>query len=583
VETNDDGILRAAFSLFDIMKKSIHVHQLFYCTKRTTWMEIYAFIYRCFFSKDYQLLIRPDLLSLLIQDKFFPLLNQLIDEYPTHSLQLGFITTKSASHIQLINAIKTRINVNIVRDQELLSKDAFTSQIQNMFHQCTIVTSRLSGLGKSQFIEKESHRLGKQLIKFPIGGDIKADEIADRLQSLGSQSLRTSILHLDIGYVDDVHDLNELLYCLTIFRSFCFGQLAIHVPIETPIYIEIASSPFITINERLILCQHLKPVYLDRINWDDLSCDRPTIQFVAKYLNAIDAGGIANKNINMEDTEIIDRALCLKLIQNHFLQGKNLEFVTWTQLSIFIAVFYSLFNGFSICGYFLVESLTQPQLRLDILQALLRSSDQFTSVSVETVRKQQRTSLIDDPETHQPILTDSIVRWENTQPFTLVFTATHDPLFVYKTVLDVPQSLRNCFNDFQQAISQRSKRTVKNAAPNHTDDNVLLDYNKLTHVEFFQKLASLSHKYFNKAVCIKCFKQYPYNTQKCTQCNMDDSIHQPATLETSDIVVFQTKIATLLEAEYVLTPDNYVKMLLIYMRIQSGLPVLIMGETGKIF
>jgi ribosomal protein L40E len=202
---------------------------------------------------------------------------------------------------------------------------------------------------------------------------------------------------------------------------------------------------------------------------------------------------------------------------------------------------------------------------------------------VETVRKQQRTSLIDDPETHQPILTDSIVRWENTQPFTLVFTATHDPLFVYKTVLDVPQSLRNCFNDFQQAISQRSKRTVKNAAPNHTDDNVLLDYNKLTHVEFFQKLASLSHKYFNKAVCIKCFKQYPYNTQKCTQCNMDDSIHQPATLETSDIVVFQTKIATLLEAEYVLTPDNYVKMLLIYMRIQSGLPVLIMGETGKIF
>ncbi|CAF2792787.1 unnamed protein product [Rotaria sp. Silwood2] len=583
VETIDDGILRAAFSLFDMVKKPIHAHQLFYCAKRTTWMEIRAFIYRCFFSKKYQVLIRPDLLPLLIQDKFLPLLNNLIEDYPTRPFRLGIITTKTASHIQLINAIKTRININILHDQKLLCKDDLTSQIQNLLHQCTIVTSRLSGSGKSQFIEKESHRLGKQLIKFPIGGDIKADEIADRLRILHDKSLKTSILHLDIGHVENVYDLDELLYCLTLFRSFCFGQSAVHVPSETLFYIELASSPYIKINERLLLCQYLKPVYLNEVNWDELDCNSPRIQFVAKYLNAIDTSTITKENIKLDDEKVIDRTTCMTLIQKHFLQNKNLEFVTWTQLCVFMSVFYSLFNGFSICGYFLVEFVDQPQLRLDILQALLRSSNQFTSVSVEKVRQQQRASLIDDPETHQPELTDAIVRWENTQPFTLVFTATHDPLFVYKTINDIPQSLRNYFNDFQQIVSQRTTQKAKSTITplNNTVDNILSDYNKLSHVELFQKLASLSYKYFNKAVCIKCFKQYPYKTQQCTQCHTNENILRPETLDNCDVLVFQTKIANLLEAEYVLTPDNYVKMLLIYMRIQSGLPVLIMGETGK--
>ncbi|CAF3429598.1 unnamed protein product, partial [Rotaria sp. Silwood2] len=582
VETTDEGILRAAFSLFDMIKKSIHAHQLFYCTKQTTWMEIRAFVYRCFFSHKYQILIRPDLLPLIIQDKFLPLLNNLIEDHPIHSFQLGIITTRTASHIQLVNAIKTRININIVHDQKLLSKDDLTSQVQNMIHQCTIVTSRLSGLGKSQFIKKESIHLNKQLIKFPIGGDIKADEIANRLGILYDKSLRTSILHLDIGHIENINDLDELLYCLILFRSFCFGQSAAHVPIETLIYIELASSPYINIDQRLILCQYLPSIYLNEVNWDELDCNRPMIQFVANNLHAINTGTITKENITLDDKKQIDRAVCRALIQKHFIQGKNLEFITWTQLSVFIAVFYSLFKGFSICGYFLVEVSNQPQLRLDILQALLRSSDQFTSVSVEKVRIQQRASLRQDSEVQQPELTDAIVRWENTQPFTLVFTATHDPLFVYKTTHDIPESLRNYFNDFQQVVSQQSTRKTadNNALFNPTVDDLLFDYNKFSHVEFFHKLASLSRKYFNKAICTKCFKQYEYKTQQCTYCHTNESIVKPATFDNCDVLVFQTNIATLLEAEYVLTPDNYVKMLLIYMRIQSGLPVLIMGETG---
>jgi hypothetical protein len=52
-------------------------------------------------------------------------------------------------------------------------------------------------------------------------------------------------------------------------------------------------------------------------------------------------------------------------------------------------------------------------------------------------------------------------------------------------------------------------------------------------------------------------------------------------MNTVDIDKFQEFIAEKIRLEYVLTPDNYLKMLLIYLRVQSGLPVLIMGETGN--
>lgn len=564
------------------MHKPIHAHQLFYCTRKTSWMEIRAFVYRCFFSKKYQILIRPDLLPLIIQDKFLPLFKNLMEQNPTYSLRLGIITTKASSHIQLINAINLQIKITIIPDHELLNKDAMITQTKNMLHGCTIVTSRLSGLGKSTFVNNESRRLDKQHIKFPICSDIKPDEIANRLQVLHDRLLQTSILHIDIGPVEDLYALDEIIYCLIIFRTFRFGQSAVCLPSDTDIYIEIASSPDVTINQNLVLCQYVKSHNLNEINWNELEYERQRIQFVVKYLNAIETGNVIKQNIalNENNNKIIDQATCIKLIQTYFLRGKNAEFITWTQLSVFIEVFYSLFIGFSNCGFFLVESLNQAQLRVDILQALLRSSDQFTSVSVEKVRKRQRDSLLNDQQNQTLEISDAIVRWETTQPFTLVFTATHDPLFVYKTINDMPESLRNQFNDLQQVVSQR-RTPNKSTTVDYEHNNIFSDYNKLSHVELFQKLASLSYKYYNKAVCTKCFKQYPHETQQCLSCHTSESVLRPKTVDYNDVLVFQTAIATILETDYVLTPDNYVKMLLIYMRVQSGLPVLIMGETGK--
>jgi hypothetical protein len=188
---------------------------------------------------------------------------------------------------------------------------------------------------------------------------------------------------------------------------------------------------------------------------------------------------------------------------------------------------------------------------------------------VEDVRKNQRSV-----HTNEVInsFSDAIVRWDKTQPFTLVFSATDDPIFVYKQPKDAPPSLIQALQLHYEAVTGKK---------NHQLDEILPDHSRFSHTQFFLKLASLSKKYFNKAICTICYRQYEYEQIQCSYCETEDILDRPSLACSEDIEIFQRSIAEKIRSEYVLTPDNYIKMLLIYLRVQSGLPVLIMGETGN--
>ncbi|CAF0841320.1 unnamed protein product [Didymodactylos carnosus] len=586
IETTNDGILRAILSLFHLTDNQPQVNQLFYCNVETSWMEIRAFIYRCFYTNDkIHQLIRPERLSPEIQDQFTPLIKSLLVKEPQRLFRMGIITEEAT--VQLVNALKTTQLVKILRDTDLLNQKDLDKKIQSMVENCTVVTSRITGLGKTSYIQQQCQKLGKQLIKFPISGDLSVDNIGKRLLKFSTLFCKSTI-HFGIGSIKNSQLLNEVIYCLCLFRSFCFSQIAVNIPMETPLYFELDSSPFSDLQQNIVLFRCVKPTQFDNAIWNELNFNQPRVQFVANYLQAINDKTILQRDINLENMQNLDGPTCLRLIQNYFLKNKKPEYITWTQFNIFVSVFHTLFTGFSKCGYFLVDCLDQPQLRMDIVQAFLKSSDQFTSISVEAVRQQQR-SVGDN--TLQLEFSDAIVRWDKTQPFTLVFTSTDDPLFVYKTSSDIPKSLVDYFNHFYRTLQATVKApalqaTIKLTAaaasmmPPPEVQNIFPDYSQLSHVQFFLKLASLSKKYFNKSICGKCFRQYPYDTEKCTQCVSKYLLVRPQTLNNDDITLFQTQIAALVESEYVLTPDNYIKMLLIYLRIQSGLPVVIMGETG---
>ena len=607
VETTESGILRAILSLFHLDDGASPVaNQLFYCTQYTSWVEIRAFVYRCFYSQTLHQLIRPELLSIMIQDQFAQLVNKLIAQSPNHFFRLGAIATVSSAQLYVMNSLNSQRNIKIIREQELLTENDLKDTIRKLIaDHCTLVTSRIAGLGKSTFIKNQIRGLKRTLINFPISGDINIDTLAERLRDEKIQSAPSTIaLHINIGPVENVQQLNEFLYCLVLFRCFRLVQTPINVPHDVSIYIELDSSPYLRhLLDEIIIFKYAPRKHIDGIDWDELETASPIIQFVVNYLEAIDNKTISAREINAQTIAFVDKSICISLLKKYFLSNKNAEFITWTQLFIFISVYYTLFSGFSRCGYLTIaDSENLSSLRQDILDSLLNSSTQFTSLSVETVFRNQQA--IHDNEIVR--LGDAIIRWDRCQPFTVIFSAFDDPLFVYKRREDIPTSLLNLFRSYYQAINtQHNDKNVKkrkfptlyrrtNSVKSVEQvtmptveqqlDAFLADPNQLTHEQFFLRLTSLTTRYFaQKSICVTCFKQYDYNDQICTNCPEGSFLLRPdAAGKPEDMEDFHRLIAVKLQSEYVLTADNYLKMLLIYLRVKSNLPVLIMGETGRI-
>ncbi|CAM4892609.1 unnamed protein product [Rotaria socialis] len=620
VSTTDESILRSILSIFELNKMQPKMNHLFYCTPTTSWIEIRAFVYRCFYSKkSLHQLIRPDLLSLSIQDQFTHLIRDLIKSDPERSFHLGIVTTASTDQLQLINGLKVLKIDQTVADHELLDEEKMKNEIEKLIGEnCQMVTSDIVGLGKSTYIRDKIQELKKEYIKITINGNFDADTITERLTKITAKlSSSQAAIHLDIGIMDNVQQFNEFLYCLLMFRAFRSGRMAVTIPADIPIFIEFDSSYSSSrITSKAVVLRYLPKHHIDHIDWNQLKIEnRWSTLFVVQYLKAIQDQTISSQNIQRDTNQLKDLTVeqCITHLKNQFDTGKNNELATWTQLNIYTSIYDTIFSGFSLCGHFMVfifndkdeqksqlriqifddeqEQIQKAQLRIHILQTLLDSSSQFTSLSVRNVRNKQRSLDITDTS-----LSDAIVRWDKTDPFTVVFSDTYDPLFIYKAINDIPESLRIEFqrcNRIERRATQgthtrqdlfrlrRSRLSGLDRQQHNTQTQELLpDYSKLKHEELFLKLASLSKKYYRRPICRKCFKQYESTVKHCQSCPAKDQLYWAHELKTNQMESLIKDIGNNLGTHYVLTPDNYIKMLLIYLRIQSNIPVLIMGETG---
>ncbi|CAF2518706.1 unnamed protein product [Rotaria sp. Silwood2] len=561
IETSIEGRYRAILSLFHHDNSDPAVNQILFCTTETNWIDVRAFFYRCFYSSSnlYQL-IEPERLEFNIQDKCCQLIIKLVENNPSHKFKLSIITTEIQTH--LINAILRMDTAKTVRDNELLNEDDLKKYVKQIVKNCHLVSSTMAGLGKTTFIQNHAQKFNRNLIKFPITGDSSFDQIGERLLLITT----SNAIHFDIGSVENINLLNSILFCLCLFRSYCFSQTVIYLPMNTLFYFELESSPFFKLNQDMFIFRYLESTEIDEFNLNNVRYGETRLLYVTRYLYAIDKKIIKDKEINIISEQSVTNSMCIDLLNKYFIQNKDKKYLSWTQLKIFINVFYHLFNGFSNCGYFRVDALQEPKLRMDIIQTFLNSSNQFTSISVKSVRENQ--VILKNGEQIDDLLNKSIIRWDTTQPFTVVFTHSNDPLFVYRAPKDVPTSLQLYFN----ALSRKNNRWLAKGT-----NDIFTDYNQLDHLDLFFKLVSLSIKYWNKAICKQCFKQYPYQRSTCTECKIP--LRKPKSTDTNDIKQFQKEMAEILEREYVITPDNYIKMLLVWLRISSDVPVIIMGET----
>ena len=383
-ETSIAGRYQAILSLFSQYSHNPAINQILFCTTETNWMDVRAFIYRCIYSPCVlHQLIEPEKLAFHIQDQCCRLIVDFIEHNPSYQFILSIITTDIKA--RLINGILRVDTTKIVRDNELLNEEETKKLVNKLAKNYHLVSSRIAGLGKTTFIQNHAQALKRNLVKFPITGDSNVDQIGERLLSITT----SNAIHFDIGSIDNINLLNSILFCLCLFRSYCFSETIIYLPENTIFYFELESSPVFNLDQDIYIFRYLDTSIIKQFDLNDLIHTDTRLRYVTRYLYAIDKNIIKNKAIDTVDEQIITNGMRMDLVNKYFIQDKDKNYLSWTQLKIFISVFYNLFIGFSKCGYFLADVLPESQLRMDIIQTFLRSTKQFTSMSVKSVREKQ--------------------------------------------------------------------------------------------------------------------------------------------------------------------------------------------------
>ena len=597
VETSEKAIIKGLMTLYLNCENRVPLSsQILICHQSTSLNELVAFAFRCYRSPDSQLfcLIQPERLSFALQDRFSMLFKSLPKEYGYRKFHLGFVTTDMLTH--MVTSLRTKESTKIFKAGELL--DSYVLQVtikeSNMTKNCMSVTSTTTGLGKTAFIKSYAAQRNLNYSKIPISGTINLEELGNRLSNVLLQQDVQHALCFAIGSIEekDKSLLNEVLFSLVVLRSFHFGEDVVEVPDHAHILFEIDSSYFENVREEVEILSYLHNENIEVMNFEAIHYKLPKIQFVSHYLNGIANKSLGTTDLFEEDVEakVLNKQQCLDALKPKFMHDRNEMYATYTQFNIYVNMLYSLFKSFSESGFFSYMTLAQEQnqheknnifmkneviasMRLGLLDGLIIAADQFTSKSVEGVRNCQKESIMKQKEGAKKdvneILNDAIVSWEKTRPFTVTFTSDNAPIFVYKSVNDIPEAVKQSYQHQVEALLAlgRDKMDMK---------NILKEYSQYTQEDLFIELASLTNKLYNRNVCLKCFKKYATTSTDCDTCNIK-------LLENSKFPIgrdFVIKVAQESAKDYALTPDNFIKMLLIFMRAQQRMPIIIMGETG---
>ena len=589
-ERAEKAIIKALVSLYLTYEKSMPLSShLLICHSSTSWNELVAFAFRCFFSPEQKLfcLIQPERLGFALQDQFSTQMKNLNNEYPRNKFHLAFVTTDANTH--LITSLKVKSQTKVLKNEELLKNAVLEERIRDYTQNCRNVTSKITGLGKTTWIMDFVKKSGHTYNKIPISGTIDPIELGNRLLPILSQE--RPALCFSIGSIEesDKSLLNEVLFSLVVLRSFHFSTSVVKVPETVQIFFEIDSSYFENLKDDIEILSYIQTENIDTMRIEDLHYKSPQVQFVCYYLKGLVDGSLGTNDLS--EFDIRDKELskdeCLKLITQKFLENRDKDYASYTQLRIFIDVLYSLFRSFSENGYFIYSVLSKTKnphdnqsvflpedviinMRLNLIDGLVLAADQFTSKSVENVRQQQKMSMniakdrmaVEDVNN---ALGGAVVSWENSRPFTVVFSVDQSPIFVYKQLDSVPKAVVDAMQNQIQAAQGLGRQL----------ENPLKDYKECSQVDLYERLVSLTNKLHNRNICLKCYRKYEKNLEICNACGIPLLLNNDP-----DSRDFVKKVAIASGKDYALTPDNFIKMLLIFMRVQQRIPVIIMGETG---
>ena len=543
------------------------LHQVLYCKKETPWREINSFLYRWFASPKPVLyaIIECENLKIKYQAKFLELFIELFKQCRENKIFKPFaILTKSVdSEIAIKLKHQAKIKLTKIKDNQILTEEKLRKVIAIVDNFTQVHTSACVGLGKTTRIRKLAEEQNLVYREILVAGELSYSSIGNLFQFNNFES--KILFHLCIGTVEDTKYIEEVIQSLSIFRmlitktnKFCLSE-------GNMLCIEIENTPDNWLYKDINYLEFLQNYTIRSLDASSFVYTRDT-EHVGKYLVLRKTERILNESLYYSNgsecnitSDEIKQAIIEQIQYQQTIKEVNFYQITIFFRFIFITMKYfeenSFFNNFSISN--LIEDLNRRGLkeigmklkptRGNIVKAIFDAADYFTLKQVKSILYSQsnsETDIVKDEEINIQLDTkDSLCLVFCKDGELLIIKDLEDATAEIKILITVQECVINKINEDKGKWFFNKKYDLKGMIEHRIKNKeyTLEDYSNMTDTELRAKLIKI------------------VNPVRST---------------------FEEKTPTTKVGTYVLTFDNFTKMILIYYKSLAKIPIVIMGETG---
>ena len=395
-------------------------------------------------------------------------------------------------------------------------------EISNNVH---VIKSEICGLGKSAKIRKEIKDKHKKYIHFPIGGNITRNYLFQKLEKIFSSTkkedyMKTAI-HLDLYDNKETSILNEFLFSFLITKFYANDENIMFIPKDIEIFIEVPNcfEDFIT-KYRILDAFHIELITLNKKPKLDLSPEK-----LLHFKNMIDTTD------NNKIAEFINKYIT---IENH----------SYHQLNIFIDLFigqYSKTNNKRI--FYEGEEIATEK----VIENFAKCTEYFTSGGYSNILVNKNNIINGENKIIFSLLSETYNKDLTNQKYEYPLIFRVPEKYIYYNLYLSKEKIEEEYKTYKENKYIKMKEKNKKNFKNINFD----DFNKTTMEEYF----------LNKIKNVLDLKN-------------------PITSKESNNSTKRPLIDIIRKEKYVITYDNFRKMMLIIYRIIAKIPVILMGETG---
>ena len=571
------------------------------CNEETTSEELTAFMYRAFLCQ-YPVFFMIGKIELLTSDKRQTLTNLINILFSKRAEEMKSCVAFGFS-VRDDSLVRTLENLG----RKLLKHDDKNKMGKKLYKEnVEIVSSDKAGVGKSTQIKLKILKEGKKYIHFPFGGEFSRKDVINRLTKIQDKikDEEKTVIHLDLYDSKQVDLMKDFLYSFLVTKLYGQNENLFYLSKKVKIVIEIPCGFIDFFNKYPLLSLFENRTQMEIAKLPPLIVSKEinsNIQIVCNYLKLLNSGKLPDKDLIIsgvslpkddlksmineeifnEDTTIdaqsLDAKECDNLIKDLLKNKLKIENPTYYQINSFIKVFSGQLKDFSMNFNLSAAKLIETgilmkekfqNLREIMVRSFIQNTIHFTQGAFDKILNAQL-------ETYK-IKVEQGNYDENKQEEIAV------------KALSEPGDIISC-KKIHPPLVFFHEGEGQDFSIITNDDKTTEEYNKLLKLKIgfarYQNVVYRINKSNQREEEPKELKHYTkFDRQELfwEEIKQILSINNPVYNKDKNKVGNGKNLKSIEEivGKYVFTADNFVKMILILLRIRENIPVIMMGETG---